>query len=243
MINLDGKVAIVTGATSGIGKAIAIELLNQNCHVVITGRDSEKIKESILNQHKFKKLVTYIPADLQNDQGLNFLVTQVSKVFRKIDIIIHSAGLIYLGDTLLTEVEKLDEQFRINVRAPYYLTQAFLNNIIKNKGQIVFINSTAGLDSWGGVGQYAATKHALRAWANSLRDEVIHHGVKIINIFPGATHSPMQKYVQQFDNSIYEKEKYLKPENVAAVVINALKASDLSVLYDIIVKPNIIDDK
>ena len=237
MVNLKNKVALVTGATSGLGQAIAVELLNHGCNVILTGRNPKKIENSILNQKQYKNQITFISSDLGTDKGLNHLVNEINKVYQKIDILIHSAGTIYLGSTALTSIEKFDEQYKINVRAPYFLTRAFLKTIIDNKGQIVFINSTAGLDSWAGVGQYSATKHALRAWVNSLRLELSGLGVKIINIFPGATDSPMQHYVQKFEQQEYDAKKFIPTSQLADIVVKALKVPDITVVSDIVVKP------
>ncbi len=237
MGKLKNKVAVITGATSGIGKAIALELLHEECKVVLTGRNQNKIEEPILEQERFSGRVTFIAADLQKDDELEFLVRKVKKTHSHIDILVHSAGIIYLGDTATTSIEKFDKLYKINVRAPYFLTQAFLENIIKHQGQIVFINSTAGLDSWANIGQYAASKHALRAWANSLRAELTGKGVKIINIFPGSTDSPMQQYVQQIENKDYKPDQFLSASHLANVIVTALKVDDMTVISDIVVKP------
>jgi NADP-dependent 3-hydroxy acid dehydrogenase YdfG len=89
-------------------------------------------------------------------------------------------------------------------------------------GQIVFINSSVGLKAKAGVSQYAATKHALRAIADSLREEVNVNGIRVLSVFPGRTDTPMQKTVQRMEERSYQPERFMQPEDVAAVVINAL---------------------
>jgi len=237
MVSLKDKIVLITGATSGIGQAVALELLNEGCRVVLTGRNQSKIEESILNQKKFSDRITFIGADLQNDEDLKHLVTEVNNVYGSIDILIHSAGIIYLGETATASLDNFDELYRVNVRAPYFLTQAFLSEIIKRRGQLVFLNSTAGLDSWANFGQYGASKHALRAWVESLRVELMGTEVKIMSIFPGSTDSPMQQYIQKIEKRDYRSDRFLSADHLANVIVTALKADPLTVVSDIVVKP------
>lgn len=243
MVDLKNKVALVTGASSGIGKAIAIELLKQGCKLILNGRNRKKIRNTIFEEQEYKDQITFVEADLMTDQGLNLLIEEVNKDTKQIDILIHSAGLIHVGSTATSTVAQFDEQYKLNVRAPYVLTQHFMDNVIAHKGQMVFINSTAGLDSWANVGQYAATKHALRAWVNSLRAELLGSGVKIINVFPGATDTPMQRYIQEVNNKVYHADEFVPAAQLADIVVRALKVPDVTVVSDIVVKPLHYDPK
>jgi NADP-dependent 3-hydroxy acid dehydrogenase YdfG len=134
-------------------------------------------------------------------------------------------------------LEDFDWQYRVNVRAPYALTQALLSAIALRQGQIAFINSTVGLNARGGVGQYAATKHALKAIADSLREEVNADGVRVLSIYPGRTASPMQASVQEIEGREYHPERLLQPEDVAAVVLNALSLPRTAEVTDINIRP------
>lgn len=105
------------------------------------------------------------------------------------------------------------------------------------KGQIVFINSSAGLNARADVGQYAATKHALKAIADSLREEVNADGVRVLSMFLGRTATPMQDAVHKMEGKEYHPECLIQPEDVAAVVVNALSLPRTAEVTDIHIRP------
>jgi short-subunit dehydrogenase len=135
-------------------------------------------------------------------------------------------------------VEVLDGQYRVNVRAPYLITQALLPKLKASRGQIVFINSTAGLTARAQVSQYAASKHALKALADSLRDEVNADGVSVLSVYPGRTASPMQAAVHQLEGRAYHPEKLMQAEDVAEIILSALALPRTAEVTDIQVRPS-----
>jgi len=155
----------------------------------------------------------------------------------RVDILVHSAGVISLGQVETTSVKDFDWQYSVNVRAPYILTQALLSMIRACQGQIVFINSTAGRIAAAGVSQYAATKHAFKALADSLRGEVNGDGIRVLSVFVGRTATPMQAAVHEMEGRPYHPERLLQPEDVAAVVINALSLPRSAEVTDISIRP------
>jgi NADP-dependent 3-hydroxy acid dehydrogenase YdfG len=106
-----------------------------------------------------------------------------------------------------------------------------------SRGQIVFINSSVGLVARANVGQYAATKHALKAVADSLREEVNTDGVRILSVFPGRTATPMQTAVHEMEGRPYQPEHFIQPEDIADVVINALVLPRTAEVTDINIRP------
>jgi NADP-dependent 3-hydroxy acid dehydrogenase YdfG len=123
------------------------------------------------------------------------------------------------------------------VRAPYLLTQSLLPLLRSRRGQIVFINSSAGHVARGNVGQYAATKHALRALADSLREEVNADGIRVLSVYPGRTATPMQAKLHAVEQKEYRPDDLLQPQDVAAVVANALSLPRSAEVTDIHVRP------
>src|SRR5262245_41212117 len=172
MTSLTGQACLVTGAGSGIGRAIAIELAAAGADVAAVGRRQGALEETARAQ---SGRITVHPTDLTVDEQLASLASK----FRGLDVLVHCAGAYAQGPLEQAPVEELDLQYRVNVRAPYRLTQALLPALKASQGQIVFINSTAGTTARANVGQYAATKHALKALADSLRDEVNQSGVRV----------------------------------------------------------------
>ncbi len=165
------------------------------------------------------------------------IVNEVDKE-NGIDFLIHSAGIIFLGPFETESIDKLDKQYRINLRAPFLITQKLLPKVKNNKGQIVFVNSTAGLSAWQNHSQYSATKYGLRAVADSLRAEVAPFGVKVISIFPGATDTPMQEQVQQMEGNEYNPDIFLAVSEVARSIVYSMSLPQNSIVTEITIRPN-----
>jgi NAD(P)-dependent dehydrogenase (short-subunit alcohol dehydrogenase family) len=132
----------------------------------------------------------------------------------------------------------LDLQYATNVRAPYLLTQRLLPVLSERNGQIIFINSSAGLTAnRSNIGQYAATKHALKAIADSLREELNPVGIRVLSVYLGRTATPMQKALFRKDNKAYRPESLLQPEDVASIVVYSLMLPPTAEVTDISIRP------
>jgi NADP-dependent 3-hydroxy acid dehydrogenase YdfG len=230
------QVAVVTGASSGIGKAIALGLAAQGAKLCLLGRKLDTLLAIAKSVETSPQVVSY-QVDLTLDEDIQKLKSNLVEDFGQVDLLIHSAGIISLGEIKTAPVEDLDLQYRTNVRAPYALTQALLPMLIPRQGQIVFINSSAGLTAKAGAGQYAATKFALKAIADSLRAEVNALGLRVLSVYPGRTASPMQAAIYKIEGKAYNPERLLQPEDVAACVINALSLPRTAEVTDIQVRP------
>ena len=137
------------------------------------------------------------------------------------------------------KIEDLDKQYQINLRAPYVLTQALLPKIRKASGDILFLNSTAGINYWKKVGQYSASKHALKAIANSLRKELINDKVRVSSLFLGSVDTPMQVKNQKLKGiHTYNPDNYMTPDIIAEIVLFMIKLSNQASITDIIIKQN-----
>lgn len=231
------QIAVVTGASSGIGKAIALGLAAQEATLCLVGRKLDKLQTVADKARATSPRVMCYQTDLSVDNDLQKLTIDLKRAFAHIDLLVHSAGTISMGPLETASVEDLDRQYRTNVRAPYVLTQALLPMIKSHHGQIVFINSSAAVDAKAGLGQYAASKCALRAIAGSLRDEVNADGVRVLNVFPGRTSTPMQAAVYEIEGKPYQPELLMQPEDVAAIVINALNLPRTAEVTDIFIRP------
>lgn len=217
------QIAVVTGAGSGIGKTVALSLAERGATVCLVERQLNALETvaSSSNGAIPGQLFSY-HVDLTQDQDITRLVTQLRADFRRIDILIHSAGVFARGPVAQAPVADFESQYRTNVVAPYALTQALLPMLRLQRGQIVFVNSSAGLAAPENLSQYAATKHALRAVADSLRREVNEEGIRVLSIYLGRTATPLQERVHEMENRTYRAENLMQPNDVAAVIINAL---------------------
>ncbi len=237
-ITLKDRVAVVTGASSGIGKAIALSLAVEGAVLGLVGRNLVNLEETALVAKKTSHLVISYGADLTVDKDIEQLKTRIQADFgNAVDILVHCAGLYVSGKLETANIADLDLQYRVNVRAPYLLTQTLLPMVLSQQGQIVFINSSVIVRPAGNVGQYAATKHALKAIADSLREEVNAQEVRVLSIYPARTATPTQATIHAMERKLYQSERLLQPQDVARAVIDALNMPRTAEVTDINIRP------
>jgi len=235
--HLRGRIAIVTGASSGIGRAITLALSRLGVQLYIVGRDPTKLTETTAAARRFSR-VNEFQIDLTVEQSLQPLLQQLQRDAGGLDILIHSAGVVHLGPMERAQIEDFDLHYATNLRAPYFVTQHLLPFLIKAHGQVVFINSSLGLAAKRpGVGQYAATKHALKAIADSAREELNPKGVRVLSIYLGRTATPMQEELYRQEGRRYDPEALLQPDDVASVVVHALQLPATAEVTDISMRP------
>ena len=220
--------ALITGAGGGIGSAIAAALAEEGARLFLVDRNPERLT---VPGEVFQ-------ADLTDDARLRAAAERVREVYGGVDILVHTIGLFRGGPIETAPVEDLDAQYRVNLRVPYLLTQELLPSLIERRGQVVFINSSAGSHpAKGNWGAYSATKHALRALADSLRDEVNGRGVRVLTVYPGRTATPMQEEVHRFEGKPYDPARFLQPEDIAASIVQALRLPRTAELTDLHIRP------
>jgi NADP-dependent 3-hydroxy acid dehydrogenase YdfG len=233
-----GQIALVTGASSGIGRAIALALAAQGATVALVGRNAEALSAVAAEIMAKRGQVLCISADLEREADINAIQARLEHEKEKLTIVVHSAGAHVPARWLNSDVETLDYQYRVNVRAPYLLTRLLLPVLIAQQGQVVFVNSSAVQSAApAGIGQYAATKHALKALADSLRAEVNADGVRVVSVFPGRTAGPMQESLFQQEGREYRPERLLQPEDIASAVMNALLLPRTAEVTDLFIRP------
>jgi NADP-dependent 3-hydroxy acid dehydrogenase YdfG len=238
MNKFEDHVSVVTGASSGIGRAIALRLAALGAIVCMVGRKMEALIAVTNRDRTTSDRFHCYQADLMLGRDVHRLVRDIQEEFHHIDILVHSAGTISMGRFEESPVTDFDRQFRVNVRAPYVITQSFLPSLKARKGQIVFVNSSVGLaNARANVGQYSATKHALKALADSLRDEVNSDGIRVLSIYPGRTATPMQEKIHKMEGKEYDPKRLLQSDDIADVVISVLSLPRTAEVTDISVRP------
>jgi NAD(P)-dependent dehydrogenase (short-subunit alcohol dehydrogenase family) len=235
MTRLDGSVALVTGAGSGIGRALAVALAGEGAAVWLCGRDPAKLEETAALLPGGR--ATVARADLTADAEADALAGRLRAGAGRLDLLVHSAGAFHLGPWAGVPAEELDALYRTNVRAPYRLTRALLPLLQAARGQVVFVNSSAAVNAAPNWGAYSATKSALRSLADSLRAEVNRDGVRVLSVFPGRTASPMQAAIFAAEGRPYAPEKLLQPADVAASVLQALTLPRTAELTELHIRP------
>ena len=233
---LSGRMAVVTGASSGIGRAIAVMLSREGAHLCAVGRNPVTLAETVATAQRFSQVRDF-QIDLTVEESLHPLLGYLEDAGR-LDILIHCAGVIHQDLMEHARIEDLDLQYATNVRAPYLLTQRLLPLLTAARGQIVFINSSVGLTGKRPeVGQYAATKHALRAIADSLREELNPKGIRVLSVYLGRTATPMQEALCREEGKVYRPEMLLQAEDVAALVVQTLMLPSTAEVTDISIRP------
>ena len=212
-------------------------LAHQGAELCAIGRNSNALAETVAAARRFSS-ATAFPMDLTVEENFQTLLRHLEEKAGQLDILIHSAGVIHQGLMEHARIEDLDRQYATNVRAPYLVSQCLLSFLARAHGQIVFINSSVGLAvKRPEVGQYAATKHALKAIADSLREEVNPKGIRVLTLYLGRTATPMQQALFQQDGREYHPETLLQPEDVASVVVHALMLPRTAEVTEISIRP------
>ncbi len=238
MEGFKGQVAVVTGASSGVGRSIALALAAEGATVCLVGRKKQTLEAVAGDVNGNAHPVLCYETDLTEDDTVRNLASSLRRDIGFVDIVIHAAGVIARGWIEEARVEDLDWQYRINVRAPYLLTQVLLPLMKSRQGQIVFLNSRvvllhAGVHSI----QYTATKQALKSLADSLREEINPLGMRVLTVFLGRTATPMQAMIHEIEGKPYCPEKLVQPGDAAEIVLATLKLPRTAEVTDISIKP------
>lgn len=233
---LEGQTCVVTGASSGIGRAISIALASAAATVCAVARRRDQLEVTRRRANGAGQFALY-DADLVKDEQVEGLAEALRARERGLDVLVHCAGTISLGEVETAPVHDLDRQYAANVRAPFLLTQKLLPALRARQGQIVFVNSTATLAPRARVSQFAATQHALRAIADSLREEINPDGIRVITVYAGRTATPRQARIHAIEGKPYPPERLMQPEDVASVVLTALTLPRSAELTDVRVRP------
>lgn len=237
MDNLKDQVAVVTGASSGIGKAIALSLAGRGAEICLVARRGELLKDVANQVQALGSRGHDYPADLTKDSDIAGLADKMRQDLGRLDILVLCGGAISHGALESSSLTDFDLLYRSNVRSHYAMIQALLPLLRKSQGQIVFINSSAGLRSPATVGQFSATQHAFRAIADSLRDEVNGYGIRVLSIYPGRTATPRMAKLFEKEGRPYKPELLLQPEDVAEVVTHTLCLPRTAEVTDISIRP------
>ena len=224
---------LITGAGSGIGAVLARRLIERGDQVVMLVRDAGRAREL---SERFPG-ATALVGDLSNPGRLSWALSK-QVLPERIDSLIHVAGVVDLGAVADLPPSLWEQQLAVNLVGPAELTRLLLPVLRVSRGRVVFVNSGAGLNAHAGWSAYAASKHGLKALADSLRAEEAPHGVRVTSVYPGRTATPMQEKVHQQEGREYDASRYIDPESVATTILLALDLPDDAHLTDLTVRPS-----
>jgi NADP-dependent 3-hydroxy acid dehydrogenase YdfG len=237
MSRFDEQISVVTGASSGIGRATALELAARGSKVWLVARRGDTLEEVARLARRAGADAFVCAVDVCDDTQLEHLCKQIGGESGGVDVLVHCAGVYARGVVAHAPVTQLDAQYRANVRAPYLLTQLLLPQLRERRGQIAFVNSSVILHPQPGVGQFAATQHALRALADTLRQEVNALGIRVLSVYPGRTATPRQADIYAQEGRAYQPERLIRPEDVALALVQALATGRSAEITDLFLRP------
>lgn len=233
MAPLDGKIALITGAGRGIGKAIALLLAQSGCRVVLAARTISQLKEVQQQIQSANGIAIAVPTDLTRDEAIENLAAESRRAFGSVDILVNNAGWGKRAPVIKASIEDWERTFRVNLRAPMILARELLPEMIaKGQGAVINIGSISGKSGEANGAAYSASKFGLIGFTQSLYEEVRERGIKVAVILPGFVDTPLIPPNRQLDRS-----KMIQANDIAHAVYYVLTSAASSCPVEITIRP------
>lgn len=236
---LKDQVVLVTGASSGIGRATARVLSAAGAKVVVAGRRTEQLAE-LVKESPTEMLA--VELDVTRLESVEEAVASAVGHFGRLDALVNNAGLMLAGMILDADPQQWVRMVETNLLGSMYAVHAALPHLIASKGAVIQVSSTSGRIASAGSGAYAATKFGISAFAESLRQEVTERGVRVVVVEPGFVETELTNHItdpmmREAAKSIGQSMRTLQPENIAEVIAFALNQPDHVAVNEILVRP------
>lgn len=240
---LRDRVAIITGASSGIGEATAIALAQAGANVVVTARRADRLEALVkqIEHHDGKALA--VTADVTSRADNEKMVSQALDRFGRIDALIANAGLMPLAPVEKCDVENWDRMLDVNCRGLLYSCAGVIPRFIAQKsGHIINVSSVAGRIVFPGGAVYCATKHFVHAVSEGMRAELHPHNIRVTTIAPGYVATELQSHIADKNikdalEGMYKDVDVLQPEDIASAILYALTQPPHVSVNEVLVRP------
>jgi NADP-dependent 3-hydroxy acid dehydrogenase YdfG len=219
------KKILVTGAGRGLGRTLAAELTARGDKVIAHAR-GESALEGVPHE-----------ASLVIDLAEPASIAEAVRGIDHLDAVIHNAGIAHIAPVAEQTLEWWERTLTVNVIAPAELTRALLPALRAARGHVVFVNSGAGITSGPKWSSYAASKHALKALADSLRGEEQANGVRVTSVYPSHFDTDMQRSVREQYGSDYDRSRATSPESIAKTIADLLHTPEDMVINELRIEP------
>ena len=221
MQSLKGKIALVTGASKGIGRAVALALAAEGVHVGLLARTAKDLSAVAQEVNDLGVKAVAVTADISNMQEVNTAVEEILQKFGSIDILINNAGTGTFGKFLELEPEVWENQIRTNLFGVYYATRAVLPQMIaRSAGDIINISSTSGKAGAATTSAYSASKFGVFGLGESLMQEVRKHNIRVTTLAPSTIVTDLAQSANLITG---DEERVMHPEDFAEYIICQLK--------------------
>ncbi|QQQ76985.1 SDR family NAD(P)-dependent oxidoreductase [Saccharothrix sp. 6-C] len=239
---LQGKVALVTGASSGIGEATAVALAREGAAVVIAARRVDRLKALEDRLVDGGARVLPIELDVTDEAACRAAVARTADVFGGLDVLVNNAGVMLLGPVEGADTTDWTRMVSTNLLGVMFLTHAALPHLLAARGAVVQVSSTAGRVVRAGTAVYNATKFGLNAFSESLRQEVTQRGVRVVVVEPGVVETELRDHItdQAAKDGINEAARamrQLQPDDIADAVLYAVTQPEHVAVNEILVRP------
>lgn len=232
MQRLKDRVAIVTGSSSGIGKAIALRFGAEGAKVVVTARRITLCEQTADQIHENKGEAWAIQTDVSDERQVSRLIEETMNRYGRLDILVNNAGIGVGGQLSETKTQVFDEVMNINLRGTFFCCRAGFSQMKKQGGGVIInMSSVAGLQAWAGTGVYSASKHGMMALTKALADEGRPYHIKVCAICPGGVADDL---VDAAPEKILRSEK-IDPFDVAETAVYMATLGPYAVVHQIVI--------
>lgn len=226
-MNIQGKVALITGASRGIGRAIALELAKQGMQrLILVARDRQKLTEVAQQIEAMGVETTVLSLDLANPVNVNIAIAQLWRHDGPIDILVNCAGVAYQNSFLQSKLPQVQEELSVNLMGMYTLTSLIARRMASQRqGTIVNVSSLMGKVAAPTMATYSATKFAILGFTQALRQELAPYNIHVVALLPTLTDTDMVR-----DLKLFRWVVPMTPEKVAQVLITGLQKETPEIL-------------
>ncbi|MEV1023273.1 SDR family NAD(P)-dependent oxidoreductase [Streptomyces sp. NPDC050264] len=236
---LEGKVVLVTGASSGIGRATALALSREGARVAVGARRVDRLKA--LTEEAGGGMLP-LELDVTDRRSVNDAVEATVARFGTLDILVNNAGVMLSSPVLGADTAEWTRMVETNLLGSMYMVHAALPHLLASKGAVVQVSSTSGRAASATSGVYAATKSGINAFAEALRQEVTELGVRVVVIEPGFVATELAGHItdpaiRTMAKSMAESMRTLRPEDIAAAVVYAVTQPEHVAVNEILIRP------
>lgn len=226
-MNIQGKVALITGASRGIGRAIALELAQQGMkRLILVARDRQKLAEVAQEIEKLGIETTTITLDLTQPISVNIAIAQLWRSYGPIHLLVNCAGVAYQNSFLQTKLPQVQEELSVNLLGMYSLTNLIARRMASQKGgTIVNVSSLMGKVAAPTMATYSATKFAILGFTQALRRELAEHNIRVVALLPTLTDTDMVR-----DLKLFRGVTPITPQQVAQTLIIGLQKDQSEIL-------------